>query len=392
MKLPSQVNKRYRQILLASLVSGGSFLPLLPALADQNSPTPTTAIENQATGQFTDDADGTTQGILSNVVTVTVAEVAGISAIGSAVTNPAYRTNTVYFDFLVTNTGNDPTQLFIPGAPSRVTIGGVAIPAASIGSLSVIEYNNVTTTTTVLNLPVPTTGAATGSLGFPTGGGSIPAGGYIKVRVPITVPKTSEMAAAVAGATITVTLGNTATQPTVTVPVNNQPYLADGTNGTGKDLYTQDNALATNGDYPGAPNNGEREASAILSTQIVNPAEVTIKGTVWDDADGSAIVAGIPGFTGIPTGTEAGAAPATPLYAILVDATGNVLDSKAIRTATTADGTHPIGSYELTALGVQDGVYVILSTTAGAAFVPPASTITPPTPGLAAPAVVLRIT
>lgn len=389
MKPLSQINNRYRQILIASIISSGSLLPLLSALADQNSPTPGITVENQATAEFIDAADSSTQTALSDIVRVTIAEVAGISATGSATTGTPYRTNIVYFDFLVKNEGNDPTQLFVPGKPSSVTIGGVAIPAGNIGALSIIEYNNVTTTTSGLNIAVPAAGAATGSLtGFPTGsGGSLPAGGYIKVRVPITIPKTADMAAAVTGATISVTLGNTATQPTVAVPVTNQPYTANGVNGTGQDLYTQDNSGTSNGDYTDPPINGEREASAILSTQIVNPDPVTIAGTVWDDANGSAIVGGIPGFIGIQSGAELGAviATTTPLYAILVDANGKVLDSQPVRNATTADAANPVGSYKLTALGVQDGVYVILSTTAGAAFVAPATATTPPTVGLAAP-------
>ena len=122
MKLPSQINKRYRQILIASLMSGSSLLPLLPALADplmsvapQNSAGPG-KIENQATAEFTDTADNLTVGVVSDVVKVEVAEIAGISAapalsfpINNGAATPAlptlYPTSTAFFDFIVKNEG-----------------------------------------------------------------------------------------------------------------------------------------------------------------------------------------------------------------------------------------------------------------------------------------------
>ena len=264
-----KLNRHYHAIF-AALISAGNSIALLPALADQNSPIPGTVIENQATAEFIDTTDNSIGSVLSDKVTVTVAEVAGISATGGAITNPAYRTNVVFFDFKVKNEGNDPTQLFVPAAPSVVTIGGVALPAANIGQLQVIEYNNVTTTTPIAtgNLVNTTTGSATGSLTGVPNGGSVPAGGYITVRVPITVP-----ANATTGDVISVTLGNTSGQPSNT----NTPFIV-GANGTGaNDLYTQDNTGTANGDIAGDPINGDtsthrQEASAILTTPVVDPS------------------------------------------------------------------------------------------------------------------------
>jgi hypothetical protein len=53
------------------------------------SPAPGILIENQATATFTDTTDNSIGTVLSGKVTVTVAEVAGISATGSTITNPA---------------------------------------------------------------------------------------------------------------------------------------------------------------------------------------------------------------------------------------------------------------------------------------------------------------
>jgi hypothetical protein len=370
MSVPRPATKRhYRALLMASLISGGNLLPLLPAFADLNSPTPGTEIQNQATAEFTDTADNSTGTALSDVVKVTVAEVAGISAAGSGITNPAYRTNVVYFDFKIKNEGNDPTQLFIPAKPSVVTVGGVAVPVANIGQLQVIEYNNVTATTSITanNLVNTSTGSATGDLtglpnggtGLPNGGtslpngGSVPVGGYITVRVPITIP-----ANATTGDIISVTLGNTTGQPNTTGADNsNIPYVV-GSN----DLYTQDNAGTANGDFAGDPINGDttghrQEASVTQTTRVVDPTTVSIKGTAWDDANGS----GTSAFATIKDGTETGAntsasAPVV-INAILVDSTGKVLDSQPVNPT---DGT-----YTLSTLGVQNGVYVLLSTTAG---------------------------
>lgn len=350
MKTRQNLANRYRCISIAMLLSSGSLLQILPVLADQNSPIPGTAIENQATASFTDTADNSTGNILSNKVSVSVAEVAGISATGSGVSGTAYRTNTVLVDFLVKNEGNDPTQFFIPATPSVATINGAVIPAANIGQLQVIEYNNVTTTTTVTtnNLVNTTTGSTTGSLTGIPNNGSIPAGGYVKVRVPVILPFTASV-----GDTISITLGNTGGQPSAT----NTPYVV-GANGTGgNDLYTQDNTGTANGDFAGNPINGDivnhrQEASASQVVTVVAPPTINIKGTVIGDANGS----GTATFTGIRDGTEIGANISPAINAILVDGNGKVLATTLVAT----DGT-----YTLTTLAAQNGLYVVLSTSTG---------------------------
>jgi uncharacterized repeat protein (TIGR01451 family) len=347
MNLRRSAAKRYRSLTTIALLLSGSLLPLAPALA-QSSPPPGTLIENQATATFTDAADNTIGNIVSDKVSVTVAEVAGISANNSGISGTVYRNNIVFFDFLIRNEGNDPTQLFVPAAPSIATIGGVALPAENIGQLQVIEYNNVTTTTPVTtgNLVDTTTGSATGALTGVPNNGSVPAGGYIKVRVPVTVPFS-----AATGAEISITLGNTAGQAADT----NTPYVL-GANGTGgaNDLYTQDNTGTDNGDTSGNPINGDtdnrrQEASATQTAPVVLPPDITIKGTAWDDGNGT----GTSTFTNIKDPTEVGANVTPPINAILVDSLGKVAAIAPVGT----DGT-----YTLTTPGVQNGLYVILST------------------------------
>jgi uncharacterized repeat protein (TIGR01451 family) len=325
------VIRRYSQILLASLLFSASLIPLLPALADQNTPAAGTTIENQATAEFTDSADTSATPpsikIVSDIVKVTVAEVAGIT-IGNAptITGLAYRGSKVYVDFKVYNSGNDPTKIFIPGKPSVAKLNGVDILAANIGAIKVIGYTTVAAGTTptetytaistgnTVNSSGSSTGDLTGLTVAPSGGGpivapggSIPAGAYITVRVEITVPTT-----ATNGQVINITLGNTGG-----TDLNNQDYSA--ATPTANDLYTQDNTTTTFGDIDGNPLNGIREASK-STTITVN--QVSITGTVWNDRDNSASVSPYQIQNGTEPGTNAVFGTSViPVYAVLVDMT-----------------------------------------------------------------------
>jgi uncharacterized repeat protein (TIGR01451 family) len=344
---------RYRQILIASVLISGSFLPILPTLANQNTPAAGTTIENQATAEFTDSADTSTTPpsikIVSDIVKVTIAEIAGIT-IGSAPTTTglAYRGSKVYVDFKVYNSGNDPTKIFIPGKPSVAKLNGVDIPPANIGAIKVIGYTTVAAGTTATETPtvistgniVDPSGSSTGDLTgltvAPSGGGSIvapggsiPAGAYITVRVEITVPTT-----ATNGQVINITLGNTGG-----TDLNNQDYSA--ATPTANDLYTQDNTTTTFGDTDGNPLNGVREASK-STTITVN--QVSITGTVWNDRDNSA--ATIP-FVSINNGGETGTnavfgTSVIPVYAVLVDMTPT---TPIVLQSTTVDATTGIYTF-----------------------------------------------
>lgn len=368
--------KPIRQILIASLVSS-SLLPLLPALAQtvppnggQNSAAPG-FIENQATAEFTDSADSSSApvGIVSDIVKVEVVEIAGISATGSGINSAVvgtaptlYPTSTAFFDFIVKNEGNDPTQLFIPAAPSVATVNGVAVTA---GQLQVINYNtvasdNVTVTTTAVttnNLVNTTTGSATGSLTGLPNGGSVPAGGYVTVRVPITIPFGTPR-----NAPIVVTLGNTPTAPTVAAPVQNIAYTVGGIATGTNDLFTQDNTTvsATTGEInTTAPFNGVREASA-TQTALVKIPKIVISGKVYDDANNSALDT----FNNIQSGSESGAVVTpTPLYAILVK-NGLVVATSIVKNDGTNGTNGTNGTYTFSDIdGYQNGLSIVLSTT-----------------------------
>ncbi len=261
-----------RQILWWILGTGSTLL-LPAAIAIANSPPAGTVIQNQATGSFTDPGSGSTENIESNIVLVTVAEVAGITAIatgpteapsgvanagpnqGDGTLNPE---DVVYFTFQMTNVGNDPTQFFIPGN-ATITNGSLS------GQIQIVAYNTNGSSGTTLTTPVniASSGVTTGSaLGLPNG--SIAPSGTVTVRVPVKV------SAGLANNTqVSVVLGDTAANNR-----GNQPY---NNGGNSLDLYTQDNqdgdgvdVLATTGvetEAPGMPVNGDstfhrQEASA----------------------------------------------------------------------------------------------------------------------------------
>ncbi|MEH2325188.1 MAG: hypothetical protein V7K32_16835 [Nostoc sp.] len=308
-----------RAVILIYLFLSGTLLQVLPALAA--SPTAGTVIDNQGTGSFIDSTDNTEKQVESNIVKVTVAEIAGIT-ISPANTPTAITGSTVNFDFTITNVGNDPTQFFIPDAPSAIT-GGTA------GTLKIVAYDPdgsgsaAAVDLTGNNITVPANGANTGTLLSAiasANNGSIPAGATIVVRVPVTVT-------AVSGQPVSVTLGNTGGQPSN----SNTPYIV-GANGTGsKDLYTVDNADGVSNESAGVPINGDainhrQEASAIL-TVTVNA--VSISGTVFSDADADVTI------NGSDTGTDAGSGFLT-IYAI--DTAGKVVDKASVA----ANGTYSL--------------------------------------------------
>lgn len=269
-----------------------------------------TKIENQATGSFLDPIDNGVKNIESNTVQVTMIEIAGITVIPVGYGGQIAQGGSAYFDFLITNVGNDSTQFFIPGT-AGVTNG-------TLNSIKIIEVDpDGTGSGLPLTLPsgevnVPITG---GSIGGTTGtlltlpNGSIPVGGTVKVRVAMTISPTT-----VISNPVTVIFGDTATNNN-SASTQNQPYIASTT--AGRDLYTQDNTDPSTipNEAIGQPFNGDaaghrQEASA---TQSINVA-ATVSGQVWEDANGSLAI-DIIGGTVSETGTNAGSTALT-IYAI----------------------------------------------------------------------------
>lgn len=244
----------YKNLLATSLLLSGALSFAAPVFADGTAVG--TTITNTATASYTDPNDtlNTAINATSNTVSVTVSEVAGITVVsagapvdGTTATAGIVQGDVVYFDFIVTNTGNDPTQFFIPGTPS--TVNGPAAFSNTANPILVDLAGGTTFGTTV-----PPAGLTTS--------GSFPAGSTIRVRVPVTVN-----ASAATASSISVVLGNTGANDNST-GTQNQPFP---TAPSGNDLRTVDNATAINGETnTTAPANGEREASALSPSATVS--------------------------------------------------------------------------------------------------------------------------
>lgn len=253
----ARTNKIYRQVIAASLLAGSTFQLAAPVLALTAAGT---GISNTATATYQDPI-GNTIDATSNTVNIVVAEVAGITVTPNSVTKaggsagPTVNTgDTVNFDYNITNTGNDPTQFFIPSAPSLVQ-GGTA------GTIQIVAYDPdgpsgpspAVTLTTPVNV---TAGASTATLlaaVAQANNGVIPAGASLVIRVPVTVT------ADTSGAPIKVVIGDTAPNDN-SAATQNQPDATDGANTN--EIRTVDNADGVSGEAAGAPTNGQREASA----------------------------------------------------------------------------------------------------------------------------------
>lgn len=226
----------YRQLLTATLIINSTFQLAAPVLAEGTAAN--TQISNTATATYQDSNNPRIPiSITSNTITITIAEVAGITVTNSGVEDVngdiLQPNDVVNYDFTVINTGNDSTKFFIPGAPSKVTNGTAGTLLADLDNDGTFETS------------VPAKGLTTLN--------AIPARGQIKVRVPVTV--------GAAAAEISVVLGDTGDNISNT---QNQPDAADGSNA---------NEVRTVDADPGTPANGEREASAsqqsTVSTQSV---------------------------------------------------------------------------------------------------------------------------
>ncbi len=295
--------KRGLETLIVGTAFLGTSIAQVPT-AQANSPSPGTIIENQATGSFVNPATSDRINIESNIVQVTVAEVAGVTLtpVGiqeapASISNPGPdqddgdfdASDVVYFLFTATNVGNDPTQFFIPGAPSSLTNGTQAgqieiialDPDGATGPTDPLDFSSLPIT---IRPEGNNTGDAT-VLGLPVG--AIPAGGTITLRVPVKLDS-----GLVANDTVSLTLGDVSPNNN-SAATQNQDYSDGGNN---LDFYTQDNQETDNitNEAEGLPINGdtslhrkEASASSIVTIGGTASALYTLSGTLFRDLNGS---------------------------------------------------------------------------------------------------------
>ncbi|WP_375499712.1 beta strand repeat-containing protein [uncultured Nostoc sp.] len=259
-KSVNKQRQRYQSLVATALLTSSLFQFIAPVLAEGTAGGQ--SISNTATATYEDpNAPGTTINSTSNTVTVTVAEVAGITVTASGVTDNNGGSVAVgdllTYTYTLTNVGNDPTKFHIPNQATTTgpgTVSGV-LPA---------DKNNAT--------------PASGTLQYSTDGGaswtnvtaggvdtpSIPVSGTVLVRVPVTVQTGAQ-----SGNLIKVTLGNT--------PGDAQNQLRSPDGG---DVYTVDNADGSAGEVTGAPINGTREASITQQIQVGNTVQTVALATI----------------------------------------------------------------------------------------------------------------
>ena len=237
-------NSSVLRSLLAATLSVSGALQLLPTTALAAGLAAGTQIKNTATATYEDPSQpGVPINATSNTVTVAIAEVAGITVVGAGIadstpTTPVLPTDVLTYDFLITNAGNDTTQVTIP-API------ITGPATASGT---ITYD------------IDVNGDGTPEI---TGGTLVQAqaaillpGGTIKVHVSVIVDLS-----ATSGAPIKVQLGDTGANDN-SAGTQNQPVA--GAN----NVVTVDAPNGTLGETNGLPTNGEREASAVSSLLV----------------------------------------------------------------------------------------------------------------------------
>jgi hypothetical protein len=245
-----------RPLLVVALLLGGCISLIRPVLADGTRPG--TTFRNTAGATFTDDTN-TRYDATSNTVIIRVAEVAGITVTAQPPTNIAPNGgDTLSVDFIVTNTGNDPTLFSLPEFASFTAITGPA-PTQN-GLLQIVAIDGQV----VPAQNIPAGGLITRVIPPNPGNGSRV--GTVTVRVPVRVNPNSAT-----GDRFTVSLGNTA-------PPNgqNQDSAPSPT-----DVATQDgpDGTPTDDEADGPPINGVREAmdtSAVIATNARLQAYATL--------------------------------------------------------------------------------------------------------------------
>jgi hypothetical protein len=244
MKRNNKYNSYSRPLIVAGLLFSNFFPFAAPLLAQTAAGT---GISNTATATYEDpNAPGTPINATSNTVTITVAEVSGVTVSNSGISDPNGGSistgDTVSFDFLVTNVGNDTTNIFIPGASNLTTAGlSTLVVTADLDGDGTYETT------------IPATGFTTTT--------PINAGGTVKVRVEGVVTGSS------IGDEVSVQLGNATTN-------NGTSQSSDPDGANANEVRTVDVA-GEPAPRNGAPINGESE-SGVKQTTTVGVAVKTV--------------------------------------------------------------------------------------------------------------------
>ncbi len=238
--IPLTPKNYFHPLFAAGLITSS----LLHVLAPADAAPINSSIVNQVTATYEDPLNsGEIINTVSNVIQITLAEVAGITVtqtgiadindlpIGTAVKGG----DTVYFRFDLTNIGSDATQFFVP---NKAGLTGAA-------TFQKVQYFDPTTSTWK---DIPNSGLTSGN---------IATGKVLKTRVIVTVNNNSS-------GDLIVSLGNTPTTINLqNIEISNANI---STLTTSDRVFTIDNPDGADGEINGTPVNGTREA---MDTQTI---------------------------------------------------------------------------------------------------------------------------
>lgn len=229
-------------IVTTLLVVAASFL-LPPSLMAQNTQGGA-SISNQASGAYQDDA-ATNYTVLSNVVTVTVANVSGLAITpdGSSISNVVPGQTGVQFPFTVTNTSNNAIAIhFLAGGASIQTSLGTVTAAF-------VDYNGNGVFNSGTDQDIFGNGSAVDT-------SSIARNASVSVVVVITVSSS-----AAAAQTVTVSLGDAG---------GSSPFDEQVSDNSAHEVRTNSTGISP------APVNGESEARGTLNATVDTDASLRV--------------------------------------------------------------------------------------------------------------------
>jgi hypothetical protein len=257
-----------RPLFTAGLIASSLIYSIAPVLS-----APIPSIDNQATASYEDPLDPpkTTDindprriNTVSNLIKITIAEVAGITVKQKGITDDkdvnisttVKSGNTVYFRFDLTNIGNDGTKIFVP---NKASLTG----AATIQRLQYLDDTNVWK-------DIPDSGLVSGNIARDNS---------LKIRVPVKVNDG-------ASGDLSVSLGKTpikANSQNIEIVSANINTLKSSDR-----VFTIDNDDTADGEISGAPGNGTRES---MDTQTITIGKQPQAFATIKESDGTYVVA-----------------------------------------------------------------------------------------------------